>query len=351
MARVTHDEGVVAACVWDFVGGVNPLGVLWEAARQLDPDVDRRVSARREHARAIWASCSRRRACESVEHGSVSITVEHASFDEWWEPVHARRRSGRRVRRGPRRRGARDSARRVSEASSGRTVHDARASLGGPRRRLVGTRQRETRGRARIGARRAACIAHRRSRSARGRSRPAAAASSSAENIRRCVGSSSGGRPRRNRSRLWTRNAFGTEPTRTPPGAEHAPDLGHERVGKLEVLEQLAGDDCVEALVARTAAALRRSPGRARSRAPAPSRARQRRRRARRPSSPRGSASSARPSGSRGRARASRGRSPPRRTGSARGRRRSRPRHDARDGALRSVRRDRSRRADGAAPE
>ena len=38
------------------------------------------------------------------------------------------------------------------------------------------------------------------------------------ENIRRCVGSSSGGRPRRNRSRLWRRNAFGTEPTRTPAG-------------------------------------------------------------------------------------------------------------------------------------
>ena len=40
----------------------------------------------------------------------------------------------------------------------------------------------------------------------------------SGENIRRCVGSSSGGRPRRNRSRLWMRKALGTEPTSVPPG-------------------------------------------------------------------------------------------------------------------------------------
>ena len=85
MARVTHDEGVVAACVWDFVGGVDPLGVLWEAARQLDPDVideSALPGAREGHLGELFEAAGLR----SVEHGSVSITVEHASFDEWWDP-------------------------------------------------------------------------------------------------------------------------------------------------------------------------------------------------------------------------------------------------------------------------
>ena len=40
MARVTRDGGVVAATVWDHGGGQGPLNVYWEAARELDPDVD-----------------------------------------------------------------------------------------------------------------------------------------------------------------------------------------------------------------------------------------------------------------------------------------------------------------------
>ena len=44
------------------------------------------------------------------------------------------------------------------------------------------------------------------------------------------------------------RNAFGTDPASTP-GAQDAPDLRDERVGKLEMLEQLPRDDRVEAAV------------------------------------------------------------------------------------------------------
>src|ERR687898_491791 len=39
MARVTRNDGVVAACVWDHAGGTGPLSVFWEAARELDPGV------------------------------------------------------------------------------------------------------------------------------------------------------------------------------------------------------------------------------------------------------------------------------------------------------------------------
>src|SRR3990170_4770350 len=40
MARVTRRGGVVAACVWDHGGDQGPLHLFWQAAREIDPDVD-----------------------------------------------------------------------------------------------------------------------------------------------------------------------------------------------------------------------------------------------------------------------------------------------------------------------
>ena len=39
MRRVTRPGGVVAACVWDHAGGMGPLGLFWNTARELDPAV------------------------------------------------------------------------------------------------------------------------------------------------------------------------------------------------------------------------------------------------------------------------------------------------------------------------
>ena len=47
LARVTRPGGAVAACVWDMTPGHTPLGPLWEAARELDPDVERELLALR----------------------------------------------------------------------------------------------------------------------------------------------------------------------------------------------------------------------------------------------------------------------------------------------------------------
>ena len=85
MKRVTRECGVVAACVWDFAGGRGPLGVFWNAARQLDPEVDDesgRAGAREGHLTELLDAAGLR----DVEGGAVSIAVEHSSFDEWWEP-------------------------------------------------------------------------------------------------------------------------------------------------------------------------------------------------------------------------------------------------------------------------
>jgi SAM-dependent methyltransferase len=85
MGRVTRRGGVVAACVWDHEGGKGPLGVFWEAARQLEPDVDDEAGlagAREGHLAQLCRAAGLR----EVEESTLSISVVHRSFEEWWEP-------------------------------------------------------------------------------------------------------------------------------------------------------------------------------------------------------------------------------------------------------------------------
>ena len=85
MRRVTKDSGVVAACVWDHAGGHGPLGAFWEAARVIDVDVEdesSRAGTRRGHLGELFEAAGLR----EIEHGAVSVEVEHPSFEEWWEP-------------------------------------------------------------------------------------------------------------------------------------------------------------------------------------------------------------------------------------------------------------------------
>jgi SAM-dependent methyltransferase len=85
MARVTRRDGVVAACVWDHGGGQGPLSLFWDAARELDPDVDdeSQLSGVREgHLVELFEAAGLR----AVEAATLSVSLEHASFDAWWEP-------------------------------------------------------------------------------------------------------------------------------------------------------------------------------------------------------------------------------------------------------------------------
>ncbi len=85
MSRVTRQDGVVAACVWDHAGGQGPLSLLWEAARDLDPEVEdesRLVGAREGDLAQLFESAG----LHEVEETALSVSVEHPSFEEWWEP-------------------------------------------------------------------------------------------------------------------------------------------------------------------------------------------------------------------------------------------------------------------------
>jgi SAM-dependent methyltransferase len=85
MARVTRKHGVVAACVWDLVGGQGPLSLFWEAACELDPDVEgesQRAGAGEGHLSQLLEEAGLR----DIEESTLSVDVEHPSFEDWWEP-------------------------------------------------------------------------------------------------------------------------------------------------------------------------------------------------------------------------------------------------------------------------
>ena len=85
MVRVTREGGVVAACVWDHGGGQGPLSLFWEAARQLDPavhDESRLAGARAGDLTELLDGAG----LDEIEETALPVSVEHRTFEEWWEP-------------------------------------------------------------------------------------------------------------------------------------------------------------------------------------------------------------------------------------------------------------------------
>ena len=85
MARVTRRDGVIAACVWDHAGGQGPLSLFWNAARELDPavqDESHLAGAREGHLAELLGAAELR----EIEETTVSASLEHATFEDWWEP-------------------------------------------------------------------------------------------------------------------------------------------------------------------------------------------------------------------------------------------------------------------------
>jgi SAM-dependent methyltransferase len=85
MARVTREGGVVAASVWDHGGGQGPLSVYWEAVREFDPsarDESDLAGASEGDLTALFEQAGVR----EVEETALSVSIEHETFDEWWEP-------------------------------------------------------------------------------------------------------------------------------------------------------------------------------------------------------------------------------------------------------------------------
>ena len=76
---------MVAACVWDHAGGQTPLAPFWDAVHEVDPDAmdeSEMAGGREGHLSELFAEAG----LHDVEETGLSVRVEHATFDEWWEP-------------------------------------------------------------------------------------------------------------------------------------------------------------------------------------------------------------------------------------------------------------------------
>jgi len=85
MRRVTRRGGAVAACVWDYAGNRGPLGVFWDAARSVRPEVaDESLLAgtRDGHLVELLTAAGLREATQSV----LEVAIDHPTFDAWWRP-------------------------------------------------------------------------------------------------------------------------------------------------------------------------------------------------------------------------------------------------------------------------
>jgi SAM-dependent methyltransferase len=91
MRRVTRPGGIVAACVWDFDGGVQLLDAVWRAARALDAERahaysgDRRPFSRPDELEGLWLGT------ELIDVAVETITVgaDYLDLEDLWYPFVA----------------------------------------------------------------------------------------------------------------------------------------------------------------------------------------------------------------------------------------------------------------------
>lgn len=91
MRRVTRPGGIVAACQWDFRDGMPMTSLFWQAVQEVSPEaVAQGAAARRtpsgysdrEALAQLWSEAG----LQSPETSRLEITMEFASFDDYWTP-------------------------------------------------------------------------------------------------------------------------------------------------------------------------------------------------------------------------------------------------------------------------
>jgi len=85
MARATRPRGVVAACVWDHAGGQGPLAVFWKAVRSMDSlahDESNLPGTRKGQLAELFEEAG----LTGIEDGTLTVSVLHTSFEDWWTP-------------------------------------------------------------------------------------------------------------------------------------------------------------------------------------------------------------------------------------------------------------------------
>jgi ubiquinone/menaquinone biosynthesis C-methylase UbiE len=84
MRRVVRPGGVVAACTWEYRGGMRMLRTFWDAATATDPDAPDERSMRYQdpaELRALWEQAG----LESVTTAALDVEVGYDGFDDLWD--------------------------------------------------------------------------------------------------------------------------------------------------------------------------------------------------------------------------------------------------------------------------
>ena len=90
MARVVRPGGAVAACVWDYAGGMTMLRAFWDAAREVDLEGASRADegvvmpwCREGDLEALWRTAGLR----DVRGATLDVEADYADFDDLWSPL------------------------------------------------------------------------------------------------------------------------------------------------------------------------------------------------------------------------------------------------------------------------
>src|SRR5262249_55288848 len=86
MRRVVRPGGVVAACVWDFHGGMTMLRAFWDAALAIDPQAPDEARTRRYGRDGEIVELFERAAFADVRSGALEVEAEYTGFDDFWTP-------------------------------------------------------------------------------------------------------------------------------------------------------------------------------------------------------------------------------------------------------------------------
>jgi SAM-dependent methyltransferase len=84
MARVVRPGGSVAACVWDFDGGMEMLRAFWDAALSIDPDAPDEARMLRFGRPGEIAELFAAAQLVHIEESTLSVASSYSSFDELW---------------------------------------------------------------------------------------------------------------------------------------------------------------------------------------------------------------------------------------------------------------------------
>jgi hypothetical protein len=82
---VTRAGGVVCGCVWDFAGGQSPLTPFWQSVRELDPGAETESNLAGSRGGQL-TELFREAGLREVEETALPVHLEHATFEDWWEP-------------------------------------------------------------------------------------------------------------------------------------------------------------------------------------------------------------------------------------------------------------------------